>query len=716
MTLQVGSQIYNRYRIDEVIAQGGMGAIYRAYDESLGVKVALKENLFGTEESTRQFRREATILAGLRHPNLPRVTDHFTLPNQGQYLVMDFIEGEDLRQRMARLGPISEDDAVAIGAAICDALQYLHTRQPPVVHRDIKPGNVKISPNGQVYLVDFGLAKVAAPGQATTTGAQALTPGYAPPEQYGQGTTTQSDLYALGATLYAGLTSKIPEDGLARAMGTTVLTPLRRYAPHISERTAMVIEKAMAVRPEDRYRTAEEMRLALLNTPPGIHASSARPAPSVQGPSSAATVRSSTPLNVQPRNTQQFPTVETPQFSPPPAYPPAGPQSAPISAPIPAPARRFPVWALLGGLALIAMAAIGYLLLNGKLGLAAPARSSETPTLQVILPTSTVQPTQAKTTFTAVPTTAVPVIVATFTTGPTHTNPPPTLTFTPPATATPAATPLGGGKGQIAFASIRDNKRPQIWIANSNGSNARQITDISDGACQPSWAPDGSKLVFTTPCLKQQEEYPGGTLFIINADGSNPEPLPSMPGGDFDPAWSPDGKQIAFTSLREGMAHIFVMTLADFKVERLTGAFSDDRRPAWSPDGSRIAFESTRLGQRQVWLMGSKGENQGEFTRLAEGLAYQAAWSVDGKTLFYNRDIGLPSIYARRTDMTLPPESRLTDQRPVNRPRISKDGQWIAFESWGGANHDIYIMRISGTNRQAVTNDANFDFDPVWRP
>jgi tol-pal system beta propeller repeat protein TolB len=312
--------------------------------------------------------------------------------------------------------------------------------------------------------------------------------------------------------------------------------------------------------------------------------------------------------------------------------------------------------------------------------------------------------------------TAAPTLTATPPPAATATNPPPTRTFTPAATATPAATPLGGGSGQIAFASIRSNQRPQIWVANSDGSNPRQLTNLSDGACQPSWAPDGKKLVFTTPCQKQQEEYPGSVLFTLNADGSNPEPLPSLPGGDFDPAWSPDGAQIAFTSLREGTAHVFVITLSTQKVERLTGAFSDDRRPAWSPDGKRIAFESTRLGQRQVWLMGAKGENQAEFTRLAEGAAFHAAWAGDGNTLFYNREAGLPSIFARRTDITFPPEARLTDQRPINRPRVSKDGQWIAFESWSGANHDIYIMRSSGTGRQAVTNDANFDFDASWRP
>jgi serine/threonine protein kinase len=119
----------------------------------------VKENLFTTDEAARQFRLEAIILANLRHPNLPRVTDHFTLKDRGQYLVMDFIEGEDLRERMERVGTIPEDDVIVIGAAICDALTYLHTRTPTIIHRDIKPGNVKIAPNGHIVL-RIWLAKV----------------------------------------------------------------------------------------------------------------------------------------------------------------------------------------------------------------------------------------------------------------------------------------------------------------------------------------------------------------------------------------------------------------------------------------------------------------------------------------------------------------------------------------------------------------------------
>lgn len=247
-----------------------MGSIFRAVDENLGVEVAVKENLFTIDDYARQFRREATILASLRHPNLPRVSDHFSIEDQGQYLIMDYIEGEDLQERLERLGPIDEEEVVFVGAAICDALSYMHSRDPVVLHRDIKPANVRITPNGGVYLVDFGLAKIIHGDQTTTTGAKAMTMGFSPPEQYGAARTdARTDIYSLGATLYTALTGLTPEDSLAQTMDQLELTPVRERNPQVSKRVAEAVEKALKVHPNDRWQMAAEFKNELLKAQSG---------------------------------------------------------------------------------------------------------------------------------------------------------------------------------------------------------------------------------------------------------------------------------------------------------------------------------------------------------------------------------------------------------------------------------------------------------------
>ena len=261
MTLSTGQVLENRYRIVSLLGQGGMGAVYRAWDLNLRVPVALKENLDLSLVSQQQFEREALLLAQLNHPNLPRVTNHFTIPGQGQYLVMEFIDGQDLQQWLDQRGRLTEAEAVPIIGQIASALHYLHSRPEPVIHRDIKPANIKITTDNRAVLVDFGIAKQSAAGGKTTRGAQAITPGFSPPEQYGLGTTdARSDIYATGATLYALLTGQTPVESVSRLAGATLPPPTQLSPP-----VARAILRAMEMEPRNRFQAAQEFATALVS-------------------------------------------------------------------------------------------------------------------------------------------------------------------------------------------------------------------------------------------------------------------------------------------------------------------------------------------------------------------------------------------------------------------------------------------------------------------
>jgi serine/threonine protein kinase len=727
MTLERGALLHKRYRIIEILGQGGMGSVYRAVDENLGVDVAVKENLFTTDEYARQFRLEAVILANLRHPNLPRVTDHFVIGDQGQYLVMDHIEGEDLRQRMERVGNITEDDAILIGAAICDALAYLHTRKPPILHRDLKPGNVKITPDGHMFLVDFGLAKVLHGSQATTTGARAMTPGYSPPEQYGTARTDpRTDIYSLGATLYAALSGIIPEDGLARAMDNTQLTPLRKRNSKVSRRLAAAIEKAMGIDPADRFQNAEEFKRALLGSKsktqhlPGEYVIEPPP------PDGAEEVRQSPIERISDPSNGKLGTAKE--------------ASAEGELPVFKPRRKKKkgrrvlsifLWTiLLLSLATVAAVRFGPQFVPAEiLSILSPLNDINIPFLPgTQTPTSRPAPTASSVPVDAPLFTPTPVPpTATFTLAPTETLKP-TLEFTatPDDTPVPVTTSLGGGLGQIVFASSREGI-PQLYRVNSDGTDLQKITDLPEGACQPSWSPDGAQLVFTSPCPGRGEFYETlyyeSSLYIINADGTGLKALTPAPGSDFDPAWSPDGTRIAFTSVREGFRQIYSLEVSSGAVTLLTNTASDveSSQPAWSPDSASIAYTVQRVGTYQVWLMTDTGQEATQVARSGQELwDFLPAWAPDGMTIYFSqRQLGRFRPWLMRViaeDLSQDPK-RMEFPTPIEDLSFSPDGLWLAFEGMDNSgNRDIYFITVAGSGRTRLTNDAKIDFDPAWRP
>jgi serine/threonine protein kinase len=331
-TIPSGTVLRGRYRIERVLGSGGFGHVYQAVDLSTNQQYAIKEYLVTGASGQEQLKHEAAVLSQLHHPNLPAFQDAF-IERGRYYVVLNYIEGNDLTDiiRIAR----QRNDIVPIPRimewllAICDAVIFLHSQRPPVIHRDIKPDNIRITPNGVAILVDLGNAKAAADGARTLFFIRHQgTPGYAPPEQYpgGTGTDARSDIYALGGTLYFALTAHeppsvstrnqsiqqgkpdlptlqevlasnppevSPEADAARQFRLGVSRPSKpapRHSRHLAQLGTLppdllkqidrIIHRAMALKPKDRYQStadfANDLRKVIAALPPAAQAVPAR--------------------------------------------------------------------------------------------------------------------------------------------------------------------------------------------------------------------------------------------------------------------------------------------------------------------------------------------------------------------------------------------------------------------------------------------------------
>ncbi len=631
-----------------------MGAVYDAWDVTLGVRCAIKENLIFTEANQRQFEREAQLLARLHHPNLPRVTDHYLIPHQGQYLVMDFVEGDDLRQRLEQHGPLPEADIRRWADDILNALIYLHKRG--IIHRDIKPANIRINDDGAAVLVDFGIAKELddTTGRGVTTaGARGMTPGFAPPEQYGLGsgrTDARSDLYSLAATLYTLLSGEVPADALSRIQQPSKFVPLSRRALSISPTLAGTIDRALELEPEARFASAAEMQAALRGELP------------TQIPSPAPTITRAEPA--------------------------------------PSPSRLAPwlKWWPWGGVALIGLIVLGIAYFSGASPLGPSA--SPSPTTEFV---ATATPTPSPS-----PSATVTPVAPTAT---------PTQTPSPTLTPTITRTPVGGGLGKIAFVSDRDGIN-EIYVMNVDGSEVRRLTDNTVDDNSPAWSPDGSQIAFISrrdgnrevyvmnangtgqtrlTFTPEAEFYPAwspdgqtivfssardgnGELYVMNADGSEQTRLTFIAGDDFDPAWSPDGQRIAFTSSRLSVSDIYVMNSDGSRTVRLADTSKLlGESPVWSPDGTRIMFVAWRGPKRELYVMGVTGRSPLPLTS-APAHASGPDWSPDGTRIVFVSD--------GATDL------EITD----------------------ATKNEIYVMNADGTGRTRLTENEFTDFAPAWSP
>ncbi len=647
MPLEIGQTLRERYRIDALLGRGGMGAVYRAYDLNLNIAVVVKENLIHSDEARRQFGREARILASLRHPNLPRVTDFFFLPGQGQYLVMDFVEGEDLKRLLARQGACPEAIAIAWMHPVLDALEYLHNQS--IIHRDVKPANIKLTPRGEIALVDFGLAKVYDPAQETTVGARGVTPGYAPPEQYGQGRTdARSDIYSLGATLYALLTGKAPPDGLALVIAQEKLVPPRQLRAEISEAVEQAILRAMQSRPDDRFQTAAAFRAALPETAavqeaveetrPKEAATPSKPAPrpeptSIQAaggpqvqtddrPIAGTAEADQPPSGLPPTRVVKLPTPKADELPPTRVVKPPTPQA--VAQPVPSKKGRTPLpsWFWL------AVAAAVTLLVVVGLLVALLLSGGEEPTI-----VEGGARLQAGTLFMS--NREGNLEIYGFAAGE-------LVRLTSKADRGESWSPVAEPDGDILYTSNQDGKR-EVYRLGADGPVRVTFTPGHGESWSPFPEPDGD-ILFTSSRDGKRE------IYRLSADGTARVTYTPEPGESWAPVAEPDG-DLVFTSDRDGKREIYRLSSEGLTRVTYTPSHWESWAPFPEPDGD-ILFTSDRDGKPEIYRLSSKGVARVTHT-AGEGGSWSPRAEPDGDILFTSNRDGKLEIYRLGSDGTV---------------------------------------------------------------
>jgi serine/threonine protein kinase len=271
--IKPGTMLKDKYEIKKLLSKGERGGVYLCYEDHLSKNWAIKElhtDLIKGEERKKaleQFKIEAKLLANLNHTNIPKVIDYFEASGK-HYLVMDYIEGWTLKQVIESSSSfIAVRDLINWGIKICEILHFLHSQNPPIIFRDLKPSNVILDMYGELKLVDFGISKIFMPANPTGPFAKVVgSPGFCPPEQYGyRKTDIRSDIYSLGALLYYGASKRIPPESLYIHVGDEALIPLQKLNKLIPTGLEKIILKAMETKAENRFASAEDMKNALIS-------------------------------------------------------------------------------------------------------------------------------------------------------------------------------------------------------------------------------------------------------------------------------------------------------------------------------------------------------------------------------------------------------------------------------------------------------------------
>lgn len=731
-----------QYQIIERLGEGGMGAVYKAYqpniDRCVAIKILLRQ-LADDPQFVDRFVQEAKVIARLQHPHIVPIHD-FGRADSHFYLVMPLIDGGAL-STLLRGGPLPLGAIQHIIPQICEALDYAHAQG--VIHRDMKPANILIDRRGYAMISDFGLAKLAANRAKSLTHSSMLvgTPAYMSPEQgLGKPVDGRSDLYSLGVVMFEMATGCTPFDAdtplaiLLKAVQEPP-PPARSLNPNIPESLNDVILKALEKSPGDRYPSGKALQAAVKNAMANASTltlpnNAARP-PASSDPVSPPVLpltRFVTPAPGAP--------VTKAQPTPTPGASAAADRPTPARRTSPATAKRAGARARPGqqpalnntALILIMLALLGgiiflfiillFLQQNRQIAsmtaLSATAAPSSTP-LATASPTGppTLAPSRPPSS-TAIPAAATalatntprPTATLTATTSPTTTFPPtktPTATFPPTKISTATVYVPPSPSGRIVFVSggmLGQRALGNLYVVNPDGSDLKQLTTTSAQIMMPSWSPDGQRIVFVA-------DFEGNWLFdlyIINADGSGQTRLTNASAEDLNPDWSPDGNLIAFDSKRDGNDEVYVVAPDGGSLANRTNNSASDKDPAWSPDGQKIAFASNRDGNYEIYVMNADGSS---VTRLTNTSADERnpAWSPDGSLIAF--DSNNSEVWAMNSDGA-------NAHKIIGGayPSWSPDGKRLVYHTYI-VNFDIYQASADG-EKYAKLVDQGRDTYPDW--
>ena len=550
-------------------------------------------------------------------------------------------------------------------------------------------------------LVDFGIAKSVDISQETSTGARGLTPGYSPPEQYGAARTgPYSDQYGLAATIYNLLTGKKPVDSVERLLGQAVLIPISQLNPSVPEEVQRTLEKALSVKPEERFSSVAEFVDALGTTSSAQgDATQIRPVKTIQTSGQVAPP----PISSSATRVGTAP--------PPPPPPISTPQSAGKK-----PNRM--VWIIAAGLlALIAIVVIGGIFIYNNL-----FANPRTPTAVVAVMATQTLPVLASNT-TAPTETPLPEPTETATIAPTATS---TFTPEPSLTATPALESIGRG-GLVAYVSNEsDGKTFQVWTmrvyldldGNLVAGDKTQITFNPGDKDYPSWSPDGTRILYSADSGDPTNKM---DLWSMDPDGKNQTNIITYPGNDTDAVWSPDGQWIAFTTdnRADGILQLMIVKPDGSGIRRLSSD-KQEFSPEFSPRMDKLVYVLSANNARYLWIRDPKNDFVDTEQNLMFGrLKYfdDPAWSPNGEWIAYTKIEGRTNdIYLARVAAFGLELKRLTNTTFDYYPAWSSDSQWILFTSNRDGNQEIYIMDILGTQQTDLTMTSNAEeMHPSWQ-